>query len=759
MRYTNWQSFGADGAGGVRKPFAIAALALVLIGLSLLGSESIGTLALAALLLGVALLVVALRHHAQPGQEQLEALAARLNTDVESIKDLQWEIREREMRYRDLLDHQDEVIARRDADGNLSFINDAFCKTFGVKRYDALGEPLDLPILSSDSGQATGETATGRSTRVIELTTTQGPRWFVWEDFVLPRPDGQACEVQSVARDVTEQRASELALAQARDQALTASQAKSQFLASMSHEIRTPMNGILGMTGLLLDTKLSPEQRTYARAISSSASTLLGLIDEVLDFSKIEAGKMELRPTPFELSEAVQGVVELLAPRARDKNLEIGWIIAPDLPRQIVGDEARIRQVLMNLVGNAIKFTEQGSVTLKVSRSAETLSAANTIVRFDVTDTGPGVQPEALERIFAEFEQADQSPVRRHGGTGLGLAISKRLASAMGGDIQVTSRLGAGATFTVELPLDIPAGTPLLGDVWPKPMPGINVLILLDGKAETAIARDLVAGSGALVTCATSDEAEAVAMRAAREGAPFTVLLTDMPNAEHVAAIKPYLGCAPEEPGPRVVVTIDPGEREAYAALEDQSITSYLVRPVRPVSALTQFFAPHHQAAEHVVHRLNGANQASASRGAVAGLTVLLAEDNDINALLACTVLQKAGANVTRARDGADAIAKAKHALEAGPGFDLILMDMHMPMVDGIESASRIRALYPESAVAGAGRPPVVALTANAYAEDRASYFAAGLDDYLAKPFDKKELEEVVARWHDDDRSQTAGVA
>ncbi|MEM7399672.1 MAG: ATP-binding protein [Pseudomonadota bacterium] len=759
MQYTNWQSFGADGAGGVRTSFSMAALALVLIGLSLLGTESVGPLTLAPLLLGVAILVVALRHRPPPDREQLQSLAFRLNTDLESIKDLQWEIREREIRYRDLLDHQDDVIVRRDADGNLSFINDAFCRTFGVTRDVALGRPLDLPILNSDTGQATGETGTGRTTRVIELATTQGPRWFVWEDFVLPRPNGKACEVQSVARDVTEQRASELALAAARDQAMTASQAKSQFLASMSHEIRTPMNGILGMTGLLLDTKLSPEQRTYARAISSSATTLLGLIDEVLDFSKIEAGKMELRSAPFDLSEAVQGIVELLAPRAHDKHLEIAWMIAPNLPQQVLGDEARIRQVLLNLLGNAIKFTEQGSVTLEVSRLDEPSSTASTTIRFDVTDTGPGVEPEALERIFAEFEQVDQSPVRRHGGVGLGLAISKRLVNAMGGDIAVSSQLGAGAHFTVELPLKIPSGTPLLGEAWPKPMPGTNVLILLEGKAEMSIARDLVADSGASVTCVNGDEAESVSIRAARDGAPFTVLLTDMANTEHVAAIKPYLSCEPGEPNPRVVVTIDPGERDAYVALDEQGITSFLVRPVRPVSALTQLFAPHQQSAEHVVRRLNGARKASASREAVTRLRVLLAEDNDINALLACTVLQHAGADVTRARDGADAIVKARDAVEAGHGFDLIFMDMHMPEVGGVESASKIRALYDESAMPGAGRPPIVALTANAYAEDRASYLAAGLDDYLAKPFDKRDLEEVVGRWYGDDHSETAGVA
>lgn len=756
MQYTNWQSSGADGAGGVRAPLTIAALALALIGLCLLGLGGTGTLALAPLLLGFALFVVAMRIQPTADHSRLAALADRLNTDIESIKDLQWEIRERERRYRDLLDHQDEVIARRDWQNNLSFVNDAFCRTFGVARDDVLGAPLTLPILDSESGSRSEETGAGRSTRVIELNTTSGPRWFVWEDFVLPSEDGTAGEVQSVARDVTEQRAAELALARARDEAMTANQAKSQFLASMSHEIRTPMNGILGMTGLLLDTKLSPEQLTYAHAISASATTLLSLIDEVLDFSKIEAGKMELRPAPFDLSEAIQGVVELLAPRAREKGLEIGWLVAPDLPQRVVGDEIRVRQVLINLLGNAIKFTEHGGVSLSVGQAASS-DDGRPVLRFDVTDTGPGVRADALERIFAEFEQADQGPTRRHGGTGLGLTISKRLVQAMGGDIRVANQTGAGTTFSVDLPLEAPIDTPRLGAAWPKPRPGERVLILLEGQTEATIAREVIANAGASVTCVSRAEAKNVAQRGANEGAPYTALLTDLANAEYGArSLVPLLGRAEGQPETRVVVVIDPGERDAYAALADQGQTAFLVRPVRPVSALTRLFTPP-EAPQKSVHRLGSGTAARAH--AATGLSVLLAEDNDINALLARTVLMKAGATVTRARNGAEAISKAKDALGTGSGFDLILMDIHMPDVGGIEAAARIRALYPGSAEPGTGRPPIVALTANAYAEDRESYLAAGLDDYLAKPFEKRDLEELVQRWQRNRYAAGAGAA
>ena len=330
MQDTIWQSFGADSAGGVRGRVATAILASALLGIAIASLGGTAALALLCAFLGGALLLVAAGWRPEADRRPLEALANRLDSSLESIKDLQWEVRERETRYRDLLDHQDEVIARRDADGLLSFVNDAFCRTFGVNRSDVLGRPLSLPILNSEAAQDKGAHSGSRNTRVIELATVSGPRWFVWEDFALPGNGKAGSETQSVGRDVTEQREAELALARARDQALTASQAKSQFLASMSHEIRTPMNGILGMTDLLLDTTLSPEQLTYARAISTSATTLLALIDEVLDFSKVEAGKIGLRPAPFQISGTIQGVVELLAPRARDKRLEIGWFAAPD---------------------------------------------------------------------------------------------------------------------------------------------------------------------------------------------------------------------------------------------------------------------------------------------------------------------------------------------------------------------------------------------------------------------------------------------
>src|SRR5262245_10158394 len=383
-------------------------------------------------------------------------IGERLERGLEELKDIQWQIRENEARYRDLLDTQADVILRRDAQGRLTFVNRAFCLVFGVEREDVLGRPFQYRVLAGDPTLPLAPGGQLRQQRYVqEIDTAAGPRWFEWEEHAVLGGETPVAEVQCLGRDITEERRAEAELNEARKQAVAANRAKSRFLAAMSHEIRTPMNGILGMTQLLCETDLAPEQQTYARAIDQSARTLLILIDEILDFSKIEADKLQLNCADLALDECVQGVVELLAPKAYEKGIDIAWAIDPKLPRHLMGDEVRLRQIITNLVGNAIKFTDSGGVLITAALPAHGAKPpeGEVVVTITVEDTGIGIPPEALATLFGEFEQAELALERRQGGTGLGLAISRRLARAMGGDIQLTSRAGCGSTFVATVRL------------------------------------------------------------------------------------------------------------------------------------------------------------------------------------------------------------------------------------------------------------------------------------------------------------------
>src|SRR5438552_805146 len=363
----------------------------------------------------------------------------------ETMADRNWELQEAESRARSLFESQGDLIVLRDAEGRITFANDAYCELARTPREKLIGSPATLDVIEQ------GDTALEPSgTRVHDqkIETALGPRWIAWREGLVRNDAGGPAEMQSVGRDVTDRTESERALSEARDLADAANRAKSRFLAMASHEIRTPLNGIIGMSGLLLDTQLPQEQATYARAVKTSGDALMALIEELLDYSKIEAGKIDLEARPFALATLIEDITELLAPRAQAKQIEIAAYIDDRLPRDVVGDAARLRQVLLNLTGNAIKFTSTGGVALIVEPGIWPGE-----ISFLVHDTGIGIAPDARERIFREFEQADEGTARNYGGTGLGLSISERIVKRMGGRITLESQRGAGSTFAVSVPL------------------------------------------------------------------------------------------------------------------------------------------------------------------------------------------------------------------------------------------------------------------------------------------------------------------
>jgi PAS domain S-box-containing protein len=679
---------------------------------------------------------------------------------VEELADRNWELKEIEERAKSFLEAQGDVIVRRDGEGRITFVNDAFCALAGEPREALIGRAFKLELIEQGDADLKPD---GTRVHDQKIAGRDGARWIAWRDVVVcaggqagvPGSVSSGAEVQSVGRDVTDRVEAERALCDARDQAEAASRAKSRFLAMVSHEIRTPLNGIIGMAGLLLDTALTPEQTTYAKAVKTSGDTLLSLIEEILDFSKIEAGRLDLDVGVFDLPALLEETVELIAPRAQAKGLEIASYLEEGLPRHVIGDAARLRQVLLNLAGNAVKFTEQGGAAVVVQAGAEADE-----IRFLVRDTGIGIAPEQQSRIFGEFEQADSSAARRFSGTGLGLAISKRIIERMGGRIEVESAPGAGSTFrvTVALPGAAAESEPALRA---PDLAGMDVLIVAASAIEAPLVARRLTQWGAKTGTVADPQGAAVS------GQPWDAILVD--HALGLDACRRVAGAIADTIARRIVL-ITPAERHELPALQAAGFNGYLVKPIRVASLAARLggeylgaerfgaerFGAERLGAERLGAERLGAERLGAERddfdrggrhqaqalapSAARALAILIAEDNEINALLARALLARLGHRPTIVPNGAAAFEAWLAARAAKAPYDLVLMDVHMPASDGIEATRRIRAAEAEGP-----RTPIIALTADALSGDRDACLKAGMDGFLTKPLDRERLADVLA--------------
>ena len=651
---------------------------------------------------------------------QFKAVVARLEVSLAAADAMNSRLNQSEARYKGLVDAQGDAIFRRSPDSCLTYGNDAFFNLFALDPQTALGKPF-APELHADSrapffGSFAGlETGRARVRYDQHVRTAFGWRWLAWEDYAVRDNLGRLVEVQSVGRDITERKALEDALTEARDKAEAANRAKSGFLATMSHEIRTPMNGVLGMARLLLETELRPEQRTYAEAITQSGETLLALIGDILDFSKIESGTLTLQDEEADVRALIEGVVELLGTRAHGKGIELIGLVGPEVPKVVRSDTVRLRQVLTNLVGNGIKFTETGGVRIDASMTA---GRERNYLRFEVRDTGVGVAPEKRKEIFDEFVQADSSHGRKFEGTGLGLAICRRLVGAMGGQIGVDAAPGGGSLFWFTLPSVVVVPAP----EEKAPLAGMRVAVV----ARNAVLRE---GLSAQIVAA---------------GGSVTGLAGDgmhQPDIMLVDAGTEAKPAPPTAPLPQIpaLVLLTPAARSKLDELRARGFADYLVKPVRQSSLVERLCRrPKPDAAEiNRQPQSQAATPPTPPERSATGLRILLAEDNPINALLTRELLRRRGHQVSEVTSGEAAV----KAMEEGT-FDLLVTDIHMPGMDGIEAARAIR-----QNEAGLSRPrtPIVALTADALETGRRACREAGMDGFLTKPVEPTQLDDMFA--------------